>query len=156
MLLNIQVTVIILYYSIHILYILALRPPTRGAIGLFGGASPPQTSPRLTLTAAENGTAIFGSFSLYLCHMLVIAGWRVVMPKVADALQGSEGVPDLLVAAFDFGAPGVLDNIVFTLLCVSAATALAAAPTQPHRFIRRSWRRCRILRRCQYRAFRYV
>ena len=66
------------------------------------------------------------SFSLYLCHMLVIAGWRVVMPKVADALQGSEVVPDLLVAAFDFGAPGVLDNIVFTLLCVSAATALAA------------------------------
>ena len=48
------------------------------------------------------------------------------MPKVADALQGSEVVPDLLVAAFDFGAPGVLDNIVFTLLCVSAATALAA------------------------------
>ena len=57
------------------------------------------------------------SFSLYLCHMIVLSPLRRVF--------GAAGRIDFLKPAFQLGHPGPLDNLVFlatgTLLCVVAS-----------------------------------
>ncbi len=56
------------------------------------------------------------SYSIYLCHMLVLSGLRRFLPAFADVLEKSLGVPAGAADLLRLGSAGPFDNILFVLL----------------------------------------
>lgn len=66
------------------------------------------------------------SYSLYLSHVLVIAGTSKAMSVFANILQVKLSAPESVANMFRLGAPGIADNLIFTVLAVTGATIVSA------------------------------
>ena len=66
------------------------------------------------------------SFSLYLSHILVIGGVKVINPAIANRAEPLLGLPAGTLNFLRLGTPGILDNIVYVSVSVVAATLVSA------------------------------
>ena len=66
------------------------------------------------------------SFSLYLSHILTIAGVKIINNAIADRAEPILGLPTGALNVLRLGTPGVLDNIFYVVVSVVAATIVSA------------------------------
>lgn len=65
------------------------------------------------------------SFSLYLCHIMVMAAVRTILPVLANKGEDLLGLRSGSLDFFRLGTPGIADNIIYVIASVVGATVFA-------------------------------
>jgi len=85
------------------------------------------------------------SYSIYLCHMLVLSALRRVLPSAANFGEARLGLPESAMDVLRLGSAGLWDNLLF--LVVSVAVTLAVSWASYRFFERPLTRRLGMFRR---------
>lgn len=104
----------------------AVQMPSRIAAGFVGAAicgavlgTIGLRQARLTgLVQTSMGALGNWSYALYLSHVIVLSGWRQVLPKVADLGERSLSLSSGQLDVLRLGRAGLVDNLLFLVLCL--------------------------------------
>ena len=80
----------------------------------------------------ESALATIGdwSYSIYLCHMLVLSALRRLFPWLAEFAESRMGLPAGTLDVLRLGVPGIWDNLVFLIVAIAATLAISCLAYQ--------------------------
>ncbi len=98
-----------------------------GAVLFGGGITYFNREDRVWMKRSEDVLVVIGdwSYSIYLCHMLVLSALRRLFPMFAEFGESRMGLPAGTLDILRLGSAGIWDNLVFLIVAIVATLAIS-------------------------------